>query len=134
MGDSFTASSLERETPEGKSFPNYWAEKGKKLIDENYHRLYGVEDTSAILGITPGYFRDSFYAAYSISPKLYLTSVKIDKACLILREGRMKVSDVAAAVGLRDRSVFEKTFKKLVGVSPSEYRRLSAAVEKDTRK
>jgi AraC-like DNA-binding protein len=46
----------------------------------------------------------------------------------------MKVSDVAAAVGFTDRSVFEKTFRKLVGVSPSGYRRLSAVIEKDTRK
>ncbi len=113
---------------------NYWADKGKKLMDENYHRLRGVEDVSAVLGINPGYFRHVFYAAFRISPKLYLSLAKIEHARTVLRDTSLKVSDVAAAVGFRERSVFEKTFKKLVGVSPSRYRELSATVEKDTRK
>ena len=39
----------------------------------------------------------------------------------LLRGGRMKVYEVAEQVGYRDITYFSSTFKKTVGVSPSEY-------------
>ena len=134
MGNVNAAISLRTENSDTEVVPNYWAERGKKLIDENYARLYGVEDVCTTLGISTAYFRDVFSAAFSVSPKLYLTLVKIERAQLILKDSSRKVSEVAAMVGFRQRSVFERNFKGLLGVSPSGFRKLVSTGDFDTRK
>ena len=51
----------------------------------------------------------------------YLTRCRIQKAMALLREGRLKVYEVAEACGYRDIAYFSGTFKKITGKSPSEY-------------
>ena len=51
----------------------------------------------------------------------YLTRYRIHKAMELLRQGRLKVYEVAEAVGYRDIAYFSATFKKVAGMSPSEY-------------
>ncbi len=51
----------------------------------------------------------------------YLTRYRIHKAMELLRQGRLKVYEVAEAVGYRDIAYFSATYKKVAGMSPSEY-------------
>ncbi len=51
----------------------------------------------------------------------YLTRYRIHRAMKLLRDCRMKVYEVAEQVGYRDITYFSATFKKVAGVSPSEY-------------
>ena len=114
--------------------PSYWAEIGKELIDKEYPHLHNVEDVCLRLGISAGHFRDVFRMAYGITPKLYLVRVKVERAMELLKDRLVMVYDVAMKVGIPHRNVFEKTFKKFVGVTPSEYRRLSSSGEFEARK
>ncbi|MBO5246569.1 MAG: response regulator [Eubacterium sp.] len=52
----------------------------------------------------------------------YLTNFRIEKAKQLLADPRNKVNEVAIQVGYSDCNYFGKTFKKVVGLSPSEYR------------
>ena len=51
----------------------------------------------------------------------YLTQYRIHTARKLLRDCRYKVYEVAEMVGYRDVAYFGSTFKKLTGMSPSEY-------------
>ena len=51
----------------------------------------------------------------------YLTQYRIHMARRLLADCRYKVYEVAAMVGYRDVAYFSSTFKKLTGLSPSEY-------------
>jgi len=114
--------------------PNYWARMGKELIDKDYQRLHTVEDVCSILGISAGHFREVFRTAYGVNPKLYLARVKVEKAMELLKDESVMVCDVAMRVGIPQRNVFKKTFKKIVGTTPSQYRKSSSSGEKDSRK
>ncbi len=122
------------EIAESELSPSYWAEIGKALIDKNYSHLHNVKDVCSRLGISGGHFRDVFHMAYGVNPKLYLMRVKVDKAMELLKDGAAMVSDVAMKVGIPQRNVFKKIFKKLVGVTPSQYRKMSSIGENDPRK
>lgn len=52
----------------------------------------------------------------------YLTDFRIEKAKKLLTDPRYKIAEISAKVGYSDGNYFGKTFKKMVGVSPSEYR------------
>ena len=51
----------------------------------------------------------------------FLTQYRIHKAMELLRNCRYKVYEVAELVGYRDVTYFSSTFKKIAGMSPSEY-------------
>ena len=102
--------------------PNYWAEKARKLIDENYAEIQGAEDVCIVLGISPSYLRQIFNDGFSMSVKTYVTSVKIENAKALLGRRSVSVREVAKIVGYRQTVTFEKAFKKLVGVPPSKSR------------
>jgi AraC family transcriptional regulator len=52
----------------------------------------------------------------------FLLRVRIERGKSLVREGAASVGNVAAALGFADQSHFTRTFKRLVGVPPSEYK------------
>ncbi len=114
--------------------PSYWASRGRKLMDQDFARLHKVEDVSSILGISTGHFRDVFRMAYGVNPKLYLAQVKVEKALELLKDRTAMVCEVAMKVGIPQRNVFKRTFKKFIGITPSEYQKRSSSREIDSRK
>ncbi len=56
----------------------------------------------------------------------YLNQVRIIEAQRLLREGRLRVADLAGRVGFENVSHFGRIFKRLIGVSPLRYRRICA--------
>ena len=53
----------------------------------------------------------------------YLQHARIEKAKKMLKETRIRISDIAQAVGYRDLKFFNKIFRKETSVTPSEYRK-----------
>jgi two-component system response regulator YesN len=73
------------------------------------------------LGISEGHLSHLFKKETDYTLLNYLTRYRIHKAMGLLKDCRVKVYEVAEQVGYRDITYFSATFKKLVGVSPSEY-------------
>lgn len=73
------------------------------------------------LGLSEGHLSHLFKKETDYTPTNYLTRFRVHKAMELLRDCRAKVYEVAEQVGYRDITYFSATFKKLVGVSPSEY-------------
>jgi len=57
-----------------------------------------------------------------VTPIAFVSEVRIQKACKLLRESTDSISDVALACGFSDQRYFSKCFKKKYGKTPSEYR------------
>jgi AraC-like DNA-binding protein len=115
-------------------YPNIWAVRGKELIDKEYSRLQKVEDVCTKLGISASHFRDLFHMAYGVTPKSYLIQVKVEAAVEYLMDESAAVGDVAVKVGIPQRTVFNRTFKNYVGVSPMKFQGILLRGEIDTRK
>lgn len=73
------------------------------------------------LGLSEGHLSHTFKKETDYTLLNYLTRYRIHKAMELLRDCRLKVYEVAEQVGYRDITHFSTTFKKLTGVSPSEY-------------
>ena len=87
---------------------------------------YGDQDISittiaAHLGVSEGHLSHVFKKETSYTIISYLTQYRVHTAMKLLQDCRYKVYEVAEMVGYRDVAYFGSTFKKLVGVSPSEY-------------
>lgn len=73
------------------------------------------------LGVSEGHLSHVFKKETSYTVVGYLTQYRIHMAMQMLRDCRRKVYEVAEAVGYKDVAYFGSTFKKLTGLSPSEY-------------
>lgn len=78
-------------------------------------------DLARECNISEVYFRKAFTKQYKLSPKQFITDVRINKAKQLLCEGRLKISAVATQCGFSNQYHFCRVFKKKIGVTPSEY-------------
>jgi len=68
-------------------------------------------------------FQQIFTKIIKSSPSVYLTSVRLEKACYFLLESNMSIAEIAGAVGYNNPLYFSRIFKKYYGVSPSNYKK-----------
>ena len=73
------------------------------------------------LSLSEGYLSHTFKKETDCTVLSYLTRYRIQKAMELLKDCRVKVYQVAEQVGYRDIAYFSATFKKITGMSPSEY-------------
>ena len=48
---------------------------------------------------------------------------RMNRACTLLKEGRMTIEEIAAQTGYGDRSYFDRVFKQCHGITPARYRK-----------
>ena len=65
-----------------------------------------------------------FRETYGTTIIAYLEQLRITKAKNLLRFSDMTVDEIAYRVGLKDANYFSRLFKKVEGMTPSQYRRL----------
>lgn len=84
-----------------------------------------VGQIAASLGLSEGHLSHTFKKETDYTLLNYLTRYRIHKAMELLRDCRTKVYEVAEQVGYKDVTYFSATFKKVLGMSPSEYQDIS---------
>ena len=80
-----------------------------------------ITTIAAHLGVSEGHLSHVFKKETSYTIISYLTQNRVHTAMKLLQDCRYKVYEVAEMVGYRDVAYFGSTFKKQVGMSPSEY-------------
>lgn len=93
-----------------------------EYIAEHYaDQDIAITSIAAHLGVSEGHLSHVFKKETSYTIISYLTQYRVHTAMKLLQDCRYKVYEVAEMVGYRDVAYFGSTFKKLVGISPSEY-------------
>ena len=80
-----------------------------------------VNDLAALCGISKAYFRRIFIEKFSLSPKEYIISLRLERARHLLESGQFSVSDIALMCGYFEPCHFSREFKKRYDLSPVEY-------------
>lgn len=95
----------------------------REHIRNNYAARLSVEGICGMLGISQPYLYKIFTAEYGISPRQYITRVRITEAKRLLSEGGISVSEAARAVGFEDALAFTRCFRKYEGICPTRYKK-----------
>ena len=75
-----------------------------------------------IADLSPNYFVLLFAKATGLTPHQYVLRARIDSARLLLKDEALSVAEVARLTGFRTQEHFTKVFRKIVGVTPREFR------------
>lgn len=107
-----------------KNIKQYYLFRALDYIDSQYRTNITVEDMANVAGITRKYLYTIFKELTGISPKDYLTGYRLRKAKILLMEGMYTIEEVGQFVGYPNQFHFSKEFKRVVGVAPSQYKKL----------
>ncbi|WP_330398827.1 response regulator transcription factor [Lacrimispora celerecrescens] len=97
----------------------------KLYIEDNYSREdFSFQDAAGHVNLSVPHLSRMFRREMGVTFIDYLTSVRIRKAIELLHSGELKIYEIAELTGYANQHYFSNVFKKNLGVSPAEYRRL----------
>lgn len=95
----------------------------KNFIAAHYQdETLSIKDISEHVFLSTSYICTIFKTETGQTLNQYITKYRVEKAKKLLADPRNKISDISSKVGYNDGNYFGKTFKKIVGLSPTEYR------------
>lgn len=95
-----------------------------EFIRQNYDKEISLSDAAELVGITPEYLSKLFSKEMGINYSTFLGEFRVSVAKKLLASGKYKICEVAVMVGYRDTKYFNKVFRSIMGVSPSDYRKV----------
>ncbi|KAA2234592.1 helix-turn-helix domain-containing protein [Salinarimonas soli] len=101
-----------------------WAKQ--RTIDLMHARLaddISLDELAAEARLSPFHFARMFKQSVGVPPRVYLTQLRIEKACELLEKTDLPVTDIAFEVGYSSNQVLARVFLKQLRMSPSDYRR-----------
>lgn len=105
-----------------KNYPNIITQ-AKQYIKENYTQDISLPEVSAVVSLTPSYFSTVFKQQVGISFSEYLTQHRLTKAKELLMFTDKKVYEISHMVGYPNHYYFNRLFKRVVGLTPLDYRK-----------
>jgi two-component system response regulator YesN len=97
--------------------------KIKQFIEKNYYREeLSLMDAAEYVNLSPQHLSRIFKKEMDITFIDYLTNVRIGKAIELFEEDTIKMYEIADKIGYSSQHYFSSVFKKVIGVSPVEYR------------
>lgn len=96
-------------------------EKIIRYMHENINNRLVLTELSELVELSPTYLSRTFKETTGYSVIEFFNKMKIDKGKELIIEGDKKVKEIAEILGFKDEFYFSRIFKKIEGISPSEY-------------
>ena len=100
--------------------------RARDAIDRTYAEELNVPKLAEIACVSEAHFIRGFRAAFGETPHRYLQRRRVERAMFLLRETERSVSEICLDVGFTSLGTFGRTFREIVGESPTTYREEAA--------
>jgi AraC family transcriptional regulator len=77
---------------------------------------------AAVARLSPYHFARQFKGATGLPPHQFVIARRVERAKQLLEGASLSLAEIAAHVGFSDQSQFTRHFKRLVGVTPGQFR------------
>lgn len=110
--------------PEGRHPAlNTYVTDATEYISHHYKEPLTVSQIASHLGITRNYLFTLFKGELHCSPREYILTFRMKRACELLRHTEYSVEDIALSCGYGDPDVFSRAFRKCYGQTPNRFRK-----------
>lgn len=97
--------------------------KVAKFVEANLSRTLTLTDLADCVQLSRSYFVRAFHRSMGLSPHAYLVERRIRHAQNAMLSTSKPLAEIALECGLSDQSHLARLFRKVVGISPSAWRR-----------
>lgn len=92
-------------------------------IEENYFRNISLNKIAAAININSSYLSRLFKNDTGLNVIEFLNKIRVEKAVSLIDEGKYSLKEISYKVGIKNYNYFFKLFKKIIGVTPNEYKK-----------
>ncbi|HWC25994.1 MAG TPA: helix-turn-helix transcriptional regulator [Solirubrobacteraceae bacterium] len=96
--------------------------RARDAMDRSYADALDIEALARSVHLSRAHFIRSFREAFGETPHRYLQRRRLERAMALLRETDRPVTEICLDVGFSSLGTFSRTFREIVGCSPSAYR------------
>ena len=96
--------------------------RAKDRMDAASHEHWPVRRLARVSGVSEAHFARSFKQAFGVPPHRYLLTRRIERAMALLRDTRLSITEIAFHTGWESLGTFGRTFRDVVGDSPTAVR------------
>src|SRR5215470_452761 len=93
-----------------------------ELMHGDPSRTFSLGEMAEEVNLSTPYFCSLFKSITGVPPAKYLKSLRLQQAATLLTTTFLSVKEIVRRVGLTDESHFVRDFKRMYGMTPSEYR------------
>ncbi len=114
----------------GMPFPNTkgglaaWAERRCiELMRARFSEDISLDELAAEARLSPFHFARMFKHSVGVPPRVYLTQLRLERACQLLEKTELPITEIALEVGYSSNQVLARVFLKHHRMTPSDFRR-----------
>ena len=96
--------------------------RARDAMDRTYAEPLDVPRLARIACVSEAHFIRIFRATFGETPHRYLQRRRVERAMFLLRETDRNITDICLDVGFASLGTFGRTFRDIVGMTPTEYR------------
>ena len=94
----------------------------ERYIRKHYTSELSMQDVAKAMNYSEAYFCKLFKQCFKVNFSAWLNEFRVEKAKEMLQQSRMSIREISLACGYTDANYFARVFKRVTGMTPSEYR------------
>ncbi|WP_263357774.1 helix-turn-helix domain-containing protein [Acidicapsa ligni] len=121
---AYSYGGMTRSTPKVRGGLSPWQmRRATALLDAHLDGNIALQQVAEACDLSLGHFARAFKKTFRRPPYTWLTERRIEKAKDFMMNSRLPLADIAARSGFADQSAFNRSFKRIQGMSPGIWRR-----------
>jgi AraC-like DNA-binding protein len=97
--------------------------RARDAMDRAYAHPLDIPTLARIAHVSEAHFIRTFLATFGETPHRYLQRRRVERSMFLLRESDRSVTEICLEVGFSSLGTFSRTFRAIVGQTPTAYRR-----------
>jgi AraC family transcriptional regulator len=110
-------------TPFRGGLPAWQQKRVMEFIEQHLAEEISLTALAAVAELSVYHFARAFTQSFGVPPHRYHMARRMDRARRLLRTPALSVTQIGIQVGFRESSSFTKAFRRVTGLTPTEYRR-----------
>jgi AraC family transcriptional regulator len=102
--------------------PPRWLRQAIELLREQPFERFTITQVAATVGVHPVHLAREFRRFHHCTLGDFLRRLRIERACDRLQDSSDSLASIAVATGFSDQSHFSRIFKRVIGMTPAQYR------------
>ncbi len=98
-------------------------------LEKSYPDRIRIDDMITAASMSESALNRAFKKSTGFAPAQYLIRLRIRKACGLLRKTSYTITEIAFRTGFADSNYFSRQFKRVMGIPPKEYKKMSGAFQ-----
>lgn len=95
----------------------------ERFVCRNYAAEITLADVARVASMQRSSFSDFFHRKTGVCFSKWLAAIRVDQAKALMASGNVTIKEAGSAVGLRNVRTFERTFRRVAGQTPIEFKK-----------